>query len=67
MPDVPSRSNLAVAAKIGNGSLAVDFALPKEHLSEMMTAFQMMMQQQMQQPGQAPAGMPVRPAPPADK
>jgi hypothetical protein len=67
MPDIPSRSNLVLAAKIGNGSLAVDFALPKEHLSEMMMAFQMMMQQQTQQPGQAPAGMPVRPAPPADK
>jgi hypothetical protein len=49
MPDIPSRSNLVFGAKVANGSLAVDFALPKEHLSEMMMAFQMMMQQQMQQ------------------
>ncbi|MGA2171778.1 MAG: hypothetical protein ABSG82_02025 [Sedimentisphaerales bacterium] len=67
MPDVPSRSNLVLAAKIDNGSLAIDFALPKEHLSEMMTAFQMMMQQQTrQQPVQVPAGMPSQPVPPAD-
>jgi hypothetical protein len=64
MPDVPSKSNLVFAAKIDNGSLAIDFALPKEHLSEMMMAFQMMMQQQMQQqPGQMNQGMPTRPSP----
>jgi hypothetical protein len=49
MPDVPSKSNLVFAAKVDNGSFALDFALPKEHLSEMMMAFQMIMQQQMQQ------------------
>jgi hypothetical protein len=60
MPDVPSKSNLVFAAKVENGSFALDFALPKEHLSEMMMAFQMMMQQQMQtKPGQP---MPVAPA-----
>ena len=64
MPDVPSKSNLVFAAKVDNGSFALDFALPKEHLSEMMMAFQMMMQQQMQkQPGQMPQGMPTRPSP----
>lgn len=63
MPDVPSRSNLVFAVKIDNGSLTIDFALPKEHLSEMMTAFQMMMQQQTQQPGQPAQGMPMQPAP----
>jgi hypothetical protein len=64
MPDVPSKSNLVFAHKIDNGSLAIDFALPKEHLSEMMMAFQMMMQQQMQkQPGQMPQGMPIQPPP----
>jgi len=58
MPDVPSKSNLVFAHKIDNGSLTIDFALTKEHLSEMMTAFQMMMQQQMQQqPGQMNQGM----------
>jgi hypothetical protein len=64
MPDVPSKSNLVFAAKVDNGSLALDFALPKEHLSEMMIAFQMMIQQQMQtKPGQMPQGMPTRPSP----
>ena len=60
MPDVPSKSNLVFAAKIDNGSFALDFALTKEHLSEMMMAFQMMMQQQ---PGQMNQGMPTRPSP----
>lgn len=61
MPDVPSKSNLVFAGKIDNGSVAIDFALPKEHLSEMMMAFQMMMQQQMQQqPGQMNQGMPPK-------
>ncbi|MGA2323348.1 MAG: hypothetical protein ABSG22_05825 [Sedimentisphaerales bacterium] len=61
MPDVPSKSNLVFAAKVDNGSLAIDFALPKEHLSEMMMAFQMIMQQQMQQqPGQMNQGMPQK-------
>jgi hypothetical protein len=49
LPDMPSKSNLVFGAKVGNGSMAIDFALPKEHLSEMMMAFQMVMQQQMQQ------------------
>jgi hypothetical protein len=64
MPDVPSKSNLVFAAKVENGSFALDFALPKEHLSEMMMAFQMIMQQQMQmKPGQPTQGMPTRPSP----
>ena len=68
MPDVPSKSNLVFAAKVDNGSFILDFALTKEHLSEMMMAFQMIMQQQMQQqmqkqPGQMPQGMPTRPSP----
>jgi hypothetical protein len=64
MPDVPSKSNLVFATKIDNGSFALDFALPKEHLSEMMTAFQMIMQQQMQtKPGQPnQQGMPKQPS-----
>ncbi|MGA2070102.1 MAG: hypothetical protein ABSG97_02030 [Sedimentisphaerales bacterium] len=66
MPDVPSKSNLVFGAKVGNGSFALDFALPKEHLSEMMTAFQMIMQQQMQQNMQKQPGQPM-PAPPAGK
>jgi hypothetical protein len=66
MPDVPSKSNLVFAAKVDNGSFALDFALPKEHLSEMMMAFQMMMQQQMQQNMQKQPGQPA-PATPAGK
>jgi hypothetical protein len=57
MPDVPSKSNLVFAHKIDNGSLTIDFALPKEHLSEMMMAFQQIMMQQQQMPGQMPQGM----------
>ncbi|MGD0551877.1 MAG: hypothetical protein ABSB25_04415 [Sedimentisphaerales bacterium] len=60
MPDIPSKSNLVFAAKIDNGSLAIDFALTKEHLSEIMMAFQMMMQQMQQQPGQMNQGMPPK-------
>lgn len=44
--DVPTKSNIALAGKIGNGKMTVDIALPKEHLTEVMTAF-MKMQQQM--------------------
>ena len=65
MPDIPSKSNLVFAAKVGNGSLAVDIALPKEHLSEMMMAFQMMMQMQMQkQMQQTSPGMQMQPMQP---
>jgi hypothetical protein len=63
MPDIQSKSNLVFAAKIDNGSLGIDFALPKEHLSEMMTAFQMIMKQQMQQNMQKPPGQPMPAAP----
>ncbi len=64
MPDIPSKSNLVFAAKIDNGSLAIDLALTKEHLSEMMMAFQMIMQQQMQpRPGQTNQDMPKQPSP----
>ncbi len=66
IPDIPSKSNLVFAAKIDNGSFALDFALPKEHLAEMMTAFQMIMQQQMQQNMQKQPGQPT-PAQPSGK
>ena len=72
LPDVPTKGNLVFAAKVDNGSIAVDMALPKEHLSEMMTAFQMMMQQQMQQntqkqQAQPSQGMPMQPSQPSGK
>ncbi len=47
--DIPTKSNIVFAGKAGNGKLAVDIALPKEHLMEIMGVFQMMQQQQQQQ------------------
>ncbi len=47
--DIPTKSNVVFAGKISNGKMAVQIALPKEHLTEIMTAFQMMMQQKMTQ------------------
>ena len=44
--DIPTKSNIALAGKVGNGKMVVDIALPKEHLKEMMTVV-LMMQQQM--------------------
>lgn len=63
--DFPTKSNIALAGKVGNGKMTVDIALPKEHLAEIMTAIQMMtqkmMQQQMQQQMQQKP-MPEQPA-----
>ncbi len=47
--DVPTKSNIVITGKAGNGKLVVDIALPKEHLAEIMGAFLKMQQQQMQQ------------------
>jgi hypothetical protein len=47
--DVPTKSNLVFAAKLQNGTVTLDMALPKEHLAEIMTMFQMIMQQSIQQ------------------
>ncbi|MFB0552716.1 MAG: hypothetical protein ACETWQ_05305 [Phycisphaerae bacterium] len=47
--DIPTKSNIVFAGKAGNGKMAVDIALPKEHLMEIMGVFQMMKQQQQQQ------------------
>ena len=44
--DIPTKSNIVLTGKARNGKLVVDIAVPKEHLTEMMTAV-MMMQQQM--------------------
>ncbi|HUW19459.1 MAG TPA: hypothetical protein VMW16_09165 [Sedimentisphaerales bacterium] len=43
--DIPTKSNLALAGYVGGGSMTVDIALPKEHLTEIMALFQMMVQQ----------------------
>ncbi len=60
--NIPSKSNLVFAAMAGGkGTLSLDAALPKEHLQEMMMAFQMMMQMQMQhQMQQTPKGTPPK-------
>jgi len=44
--DIPTKSNIAFAGKVGNGKMAVDIALPKEHLMEISGFFQKMQQQQ---------------------
>ncbi len=44
--DIPTKSNIVFAGKAGNGKMVVDIALPKEHLTEVVAAFQMMQQQQ---------------------
>ncbi len=52
--NAPTKSNIVVAGKAGDGKLVVDIAVPKEHLAEIMGAFLMMQQQQMQQQMQQP-------------
>ena len=49
---IPTKSNIAFTGKIGNDKMSVDIALPKEHLTEIMMGFQMMMRQQMPMPEQ---------------
>jgi hypothetical protein len=43
--DIPTKSNLAFAGKIGGGKMALEVAVPKEHLTELTAAFQMLQQQ----------------------
>jgi hypothetical protein len=45
--DFPTKSNVAYAGSVGNGKATFDVAIPKQHLVEIMAAFQMMMQNQM--------------------
>jgi len=49
MPEVdfPTKSNFVFAGNVGGGKITIDIAIPKQHLTEIMAAFQMMMQQQM--------------------
>jgi hypothetical protein len=44
--DIMTKSNIAFASRTGNGKMAVDIALPKEHLMEISSFFQKMQQQQ---------------------
>jgi hypothetical protein len=46
--DLPTRSNVVIAGEFGSGAMTTKIALPKEHVGEIMTAVQMMMQQKMQ-------------------
>jgi hypothetical protein len=46
--DIPTKSNIAMAAKAGQGKIIFNIAMPKEHLMEIVTIFQKMQQQQMQ-------------------
>lgn len=47
--DVQSQSNIVIAGKAEDGKLVVDIAIPKQHITEMMTTFMMMQQKSMQQ------------------
>lgn len=38
--DIMTRSNIVFAGKASNGKMTMDIALPKEHLTEIVTAFQ---------------------------
>lgn len=47
--DIPTKSNLAFSGKIGGGKMAVEVAMPKEHLIELAAAFQVLQQQKHEQ------------------
>jgi hypothetical protein len=57
LPNVPTSSNLAFAGTADNGTFRLDIAVPKQHLTEIVTAAQTM-QQQMMQMQQAPQSLP---------
>jgi len=59
--DIPTKSNIALAGKVGAGKLIINIAVPKEHLAEIMSAVMMMQQQMMQQQMPMPAGSPSQP------
>ena len=44
--DIPTKSNIIFAGKVGGGKMTFEIALPKEHLTEIMSVFLMMQQQQ---------------------
>ncbi len=47
--EAKSQSNIVLAGNAANGKLAIQMALPKQHLQELMGAFMQMQQQRMQQ------------------
>jgi hypothetical protein len=58
MPDIESKSNISFAAKGDGGTLSIDIAVPKAHLSEVVSAGMMMQQAMMQGQMQAAAAAP---------
>jgi hypothetical protein len=61
VPDVPTTSNLVLAGSASNGTVTLDIAMPKQHLTEIMTVFQTITQQMMQiqqTPQTLPPGVP---------
>jgi len=44
--DIQTKSNIAFAGKVSNGKIAMDIAVPKEHLTEIVAAVQTMKLQQ---------------------
>jgi predicted Zn-ribbon and HTH transcriptional regulator len=50
--EIPTKSNIIAAGKVGRGRVVVDVAVPKEHLAEVMGGILMMQQQMMMQPQQ---------------
>jgi len=57
VPEIATSSNMAIAGNVGGGKLVIDIAIPKQHISEIMAAFQMM-QQQMMMPQKQQGAMP---------
>ncbi len=55
IPDIPTTSNIVLAAKADNGQMKLDVAVPKDHVKEIMTLVQTMQMQQMQQSQPTPA------------
>ena len=47
--DIPTSSNIVLAGSAEKGKLTIDVAIPKQHMTEIMTAFIKMQQQMMQQ------------------
>jgi hypothetical protein len=64
--DIPTKSNIVFAGNAGNGKMVVDIALPKEHLNEMMAAFQIMMQQKQQRKPKSPRSSGIESIPETD-
>lgn len=50
--DISTKSNIAFVGKVGDGKVTLDVAVPKEHLTEIMAVFQMMLPKKM--PTQGP-------------